>query len=183
MVVRQKKKILGVWMNRKGMEFESVPIYYDYALSKPETEIAPEDVRRANYLGADTLRFASKDEKKFDAPVVKGFQDALIRNKQAARLFPTEAQPITYIDDKFFRTTLYLPSNVPTGLYTIETHLLKNGKVQDVRTTELKVAQVGRSAAIYNFAHSWAFTYGFLCVCFAMGVGWLSNAIRRRLSS
>lgn len=179
MVVRRKENIFGIWMNRTGVRFENVPIYYDYALSKPEGEIAPREVLAEHMIGTDTLRFPPADKVKVDE--VPLFQDALIRNKQEQALFPKEPQPLTYVDDGFFRTTFYLPSNVPTGMYTLETFLIKNGKVKSMRTTEVTVAQVGRSAAINSFAHSWSFTYGFLCVVFAMGIGWLSNVIRRRL--
>lgn len=180
MVVRRKENVFGVWMNRAGMGFEDVPVYYDYALSADEEEIASASVRKANFIGVDTLRFAPDDDKS-NEETVQAFQEALIRNKQMERLFPVQPQRVDYIDDRFFRASFYIPANVPTGMYTVETFLLQKGKVKAVQTTELKVAQVGKSADIYNFARSWSFTYGVLCVIFAMGVGWLSNSIRRRL--
>ncbi|MCB1532552.1 MAG: TIGR02186 family protein [Alphaproteobacteria bacterium] len=181
MVVRRKENVFGIWMNRTNMVFESVPAFYDYALSTDEAKIGPDALRREYTIGVETLKFRPRDEGE-DAALVQEFQNALIRNEQAQGLFPTEPEPITYIDDKFFRTTIYIPSNVPTGLYTIETYLIRGGRVVDMRETEVKVAQVGKSAAINSFSKSWSFIYGLMCVAFAMGVGWFSNALRRKLS-
>ena len=179
MIVRRKERVFGLWMNRKAVDFEDVPVYYDYALSKPEAEIASSDVLAEHKIGVETLRYDSDDVD--GAQELKLFQDALIRNKQEKRLYPKIPQDITYIDNKFFRTSFYIPSNVPTGLYTIETYLIKEGNVEAMWVTELKVAQVGKSAAVYSFSHSWSFAYGILAVLFAVGAGWFSNSIRNRL--
>lgn len=181
MVVRRKENVFGIWMNRTSMTFESVPAFYDLALSTDKESIGSEAMRAEHNIGVETLRFRPEGDD-VEPELLKKFQNALIRNEQEIGLFPTEPQPITYINDKFFRTTLYIPSNVPTGLYTIRTFLIKDGRVRDIRETEVKVAQVGKSAAIYNFSKSWSFIYGFLCVAFAMSVGWFSNVIRRKLS-
>ncbi|MCK5284314.1 MAG: TIGR02186 family protein, partial [Alphaproteobacteria bacterium] len=76
--------------------------------------------------------------------------------------------------------TLNLPSNVPIGLYMIQTFLMRDGKVIDVKETSVKVAQVGVNSRIYRFAHGHSLAYGMLCVIFAMMMGWLSNIVRRR---
>ena len=39
MVVRRKEQVFGLWINRKSAEFLDVPVYYDYALSRPEKDI------------------------------------------------------------------------------------------------------------------------------------------------
>lgn len=181
MVVRRKENVFGIWMNRTNVTFEAVPAFYDFAMTASLEEVASEAVRKAHSIGVDTLKFLPNEEG-VKEETIAAFQDALIRNKQEQGLFPTEPKEIEYIDDGFFRSTIYIPNNVPTGLYTIESFLISKGKIKDIRSTEVKVAQVGKSAAVYNFSKSWSFIYGFLCVAFAMGVGWCSNAIRRKLS-
>jgi uncharacterized protein (TIGR02186 family) len=178
MVVRRKEKIAGIWMNRKSMTFENVPVFYSYALEKPEKDMAPPERLMENRIGMASLRFMP-EERKTKPEELKTFQDALIRNRQAQRAFPQKPEKITFISDKFFRTTFYIPPNVATGRYEVKTYLLKNGRVQDISTTDVKVAQVGASAAINDFSHTWSLAYGMLCVLMAVTIGWFSNSIRR----
>lgn len=180
MVVRRKENVLGIWMNRANVTFDSVPAFYDFATTGPVEDMVSDKLRREYMMGIDMLKFDAPEN--VEAETLKVFQEALVRNKQEQGLFPIAPQNIEYIDDGFFRTSIYIPNNVPTGLYTIETYLIDNGRIKDMRHTDVKVAQVGKSAAIYNFSKSWSFIYGFLCVAFAMCVGWFSNVIRRKLS-
>jgi uncharacterized protein (TIGR02186 family) len=180
-VVRKKESVFGVWMNRRSMAFRDVPVYYDFASVKSEEELGiSRDALRANRIGLSSLQAFEPEGRERDAEMVKSFREALVRNKQASGLFPVKAEPVIFINDRFFRTTFYIPSNVPTGVYVITTYLVKNGSIRDKKTTEVKVERVGSSAMVYDFAHAWSFTYGLLCVLFAASVGWLSNTIRRR---
>jgi uncharacterized protein (TIGR02186 family) len=177
MVVRRKEKTGGIWMNRRSMSFNNVPVYYDYALARAEKEIASAAKLKEYGIGMEALRFMPEGKEK--AVEVAQFQDALIRNRQKQHAFPKEAKNITFISDRFFRATFYIPSNVATGTYQIKTFLIRNGRVQDVNTTDVKVAQIGTSAIINDFSHSWSFAYGMLCALIAVSIGWFSNSIRR----
>ena len=179
-IVRQKDRALGIWMNRRSVKFRNVPFYYNYALANTEKNPADINVLKEYMLGLDGLALMPEAPIE-DEILLTSFRQGLIRNKQALKLFPLKPEEIHFIDPNFFRTQFYIPSNVPPGDYTIKTFLLQNGYVKDVKQTNLRVAHVGASAAIFSFAHDWAFAYGLLCVLFAMGVGWLSNLIQRRL--
>jgi hypothetical protein len=43
----------------------------------------------------------------------------------------------------------------------------------------VRVAQVGGSARINQFAHGNSFVYGVMCVFLAVFAGWFSNRVRR----
>lgn len=178
MVVRRKEQTLGLWMNRGAVQFLSVPVYYDYALSRPENALAPPEELRRNAIGLDALDFDPVWE---DDPAESArFKEGLIRTRQAQGLYPLEPKPVEFIGDRLFRVTLTLPANVPTGEYTIKTFLARNGKIEQTGTTALTVEQVGFSAEVFNFAWAHGFAYGVCAVIFAALAGWSAHAFLRR---
>lgn len=179
MVVRRKENALGMWLNRHSLKFQDVPVYYDYALSAPESKLAEPEMLKKNGIGLNALKF-EPDMWRDNPGYSQNFQEALIRNKQASGLFPLKPRQITFLDDNFFRASFYMPSNVPTGRYEVQSFLIRDGAVADVRTTELNVGQIGLEARIHRFAHKQSLAYGLLCVFIAVMAGWLANIIRVR---
>ena len=178
-LVRQKSSVFGIWMNRKSIKFKDVPRFYDYAISNVEENILNHDMRKEYGIGLNALSFKPEDEG-LDADTRKTFSQALIRNKQAEGLFPIEPRDIVFLSDTFFKTEFYVPSNVPTGQYVIETFLVDSGNVIDKHETNVKVGQVGVSSSVYQFAHSHSLAYALVIVFIAVVAGWLSNAVRQK---
>jgi uncharacterized protein (TIGR02186 family) len=178
MTVRERERILGAWMNRRWVTFDDVPVYYAYATSVPENELAAPEVLRANGIGLESLQFqsgswAGKNQR-------EEFRNALIRNRQTAGLIAPKGGLINPISNNFFRANFDLPPNVHPGNYQVQTYYFRNGEVRNVKTSKLRVAHVGTNANILNFTQDHAFTYGLLCISIAIFAGWFSNRIRRR---
>ena len=178
MIVRRKSKIMGIWMNRQSVSFEGVPVYYDLALSRPENEIAAHSVRREYDIGLDALVLQADDNR--DRNAINPFHEALIRNRQASGLYALEPRKITFLDDNFFRTSFYLPSNVPTGMYTAEVFQFRDGEMIEKHSREFKVGQTGLSASIFLFAYKNGILYGLVAVLVALISGWSAYAVLRR---
>ena len=140
MIVRRKDTIFGAWMNRSSMKFRRVPVYYDYAMNKGEEELAPKTILSQYKVGLNALRF-TPDRRGESEKTAQDFQEALIRNKQAQGLFPVKAKDIVFLSDDFFRTSFKLPSNVPTGEYTISTYLFNKGKLISQKERKLWKAE------------------------------------------
>ncbi len=179
MLVRRKESALGIWFNKRSLKFRKVPVYYDYALSVPESKLATPETLKKNGIGLNALKF-DPDTWRDKPEYAQSFQEALIRNKQAEGLFPLKPRRINFLDDNFFRASFYVPSNVPTGEYEVQSFLIRDGAVVDVRTTALNVGQAGLEAKIYKFAYGQSLAYGLLCVLIAVIAGWSANAIRLR---
>ncbi len=178
-VVRQKERVGGAWLNRRSVLFHDVPQFYDYATNADVTPLLPVHRLKEEKIGPEALRFVPVEEG-LSPEDIKVFQDSLIRNKQSQRLFPLAPKDIVFLSDTFFKTQFYVPSNVPTGHYVIETFLIDNQRIVDKRVTNLRVGQVGFSAGIYQFAHSYPFAYAMVVIVIAVLAGWLSNAVRRK---
>lgn len=180
MTVRKKNRIAGIWMNTQYMDFDDVPEFYDFAISKKIGFDTQEQLMlRENGVGLSTLVFEPKDAVP-DRERVSQFQEALIRTKQMQGMFPVKGKSIEFLSDTFFRATLYLPANVPTGDYVIETLLFRGDRLVDRNTTRLTVAQVGLNAQVYDWAMNRSFYYGLFCVVFAAFSGWIINVIRNK---
>ncbi len=178
MTVRRKENIFGAWMNRVGLTFENVPVYYNYATSAPEKELAPDAMLRGYNVGLSSIE--PKSNSWFSEGLQKEFRDALVRNKQQQGLYAKDAKPVVKISDNFFRANFYLPANMRTGEYEVKAIYFKDKKVADVKVANLRVAHVGTAANILSFERDHAFAYALLCIVLGLFAGWLSNRIRRR---
>ncbi|MCB9989360.1 MAG: TIGR02186 family protein [Rhodospirillales bacterium] len=178
MVVRKKSQIFGVWMNTESVLFRDVPAYYDFASSVQERDIASPDVRQRQGIGLDslTIRHSGREEPE----TVRQFREALVRNKQVQGLFSLEPENIYFLNDNFFRANFYLPADVPTGDYTIETFLFDKGALLDRYETRLRVAQVGFSARLRRFAMVQGIMYGLVAVVLAVLAGWAAYMLWRK---
>ena len=152
MTVRKKEKVFGAWMNSTGITFDDVPVYYSYATSVPEGELAPEATLRNNNIGLESVQPTSASW--FGQGLQGEYRNALVRNKQAQGLYPVEQNLIKTLSDNFFRADFYLPAHAGLGVYEIKTIYFRNNTVRDVKTKHLRVAQIGTSANIINFAEN-----------------------------
>ncbi len=177
-IVRRKQPTMGLWMNRESVRFLDVPSYYDYALSAPEEKTGSAVLRDQLGIGLDALEFSY--ESSYPSDFVLRFEEALIRSKQAAGLFPLEARSVFFLNDRFFRVEFDFPADMPTGDYQIVTHLFKGEKLVDQGRTNLRVAQVGFGAEVFYFAHTNGFFYGLIIVFLAVFSGWAANYVMRR---
>ena len=177
--VRRKEQVAGMWLNRRAMKFRNVPLYYDYALSRPEKQLSKGDNLKEAGIGLDALYFTPDDSSE-DAQYIQNFQEAMIRTKQTQGLYPLKPKGVKFLQNNFFRVSFYLPANVPIGTYEVESYLLKDGEVLEDHTTQLRVGQVGFGARVYQFAQRHGFSYGLVCVLMAVMAGWAVNLLRQR---
>lgn len=177
-VVRRKDQVMGVWMNRESVTFRNVPVYYDVALSRKEEDINAPEILRENRIGLNTLDF--RPDSGADRDVVGKFQEALIRNRQVQGFFPLEAKRIDFLSQEFFRADFKVPPSVPAGDYVVQTYLIRDGAVEDMRETKLRIAQVGFNARLFAFSRQNSFVYGLVAIFIAVVAGWGSYAFLRR---
>ncbi len=178
LTVRRKDQLAGIWMNRQSLTFDDVPVYYDLASSRPMENIAPQSALASHQIGLGGMEFRySGDE---DDATVDKFREALILGRQMHGLFPLEPRRIHFMDNNFFRADFYLPPDVPTGIYTIDSYLFRDGAMVSQRQIPLRVAQVGFNAGVYDFAHNRSILYGLAAIILALATGWASHMAARR---
>lgn len=178
--VRRKDRVMGAWINRKWVNFTTVPSYYDIAASTENTGSLMSRARLEDtHIGVEALLLNPEDND-HDEQTLKSFRDALVRIKQSRSLYPIKPQKVTFLDDRFFRVDFHLPANVPRGDYRVRGMLIRDGQVVADVSRTMKVAQVGFSSDVNKVAQKHGFVYGLLCVFVAIFMGFLSDLLVRR---
>lgn len=176
--VRRRGRVLGVWLNVQSATFDDVPAFYVVAASGPLQAIVSEPERARHRIGVEHLVLDPTEP--LPPAELGAFRAALVRNKQDLGLFGTTVEPVAFLGERLFRTNVYFPANVATGLYTVSTYLVRDGQVVTAQTTPLVVSKVGFSAEIFEFARSESLYYGILAVLAAVFAGWVAAAAFRR---
>ncbi|WP_035723542.1 TIGR02186 family protein [Fodinicurvata fenggangensis] len=178
--VMRKSRVAGIWMNTAGMVYRDVPRFYAIASNRPLDEIAEESVLQNQEFGVSRLRFSPKDSARLDPEDAGKWRRALIRRKQEAGLYSRSTGRVAILSDRLFRTSVYLPTNVPTGIYSAEIYLLQDGQVVNAQSTPLAVSKVGIEADLYAFAYDRPALYGLVAVLTALMAGWFAHLAFRR---
>ncbi len=175
--VQKKERMLGVWAAGEKRRIAGAPAYYWLATSAPLDKLAGKSVLKKHEIGATNLDIrAAKGEGKDMTGYVKG----LARLYAKKGLYVTEPRDVQLRDDGLFRAHMDVPSNVPTGDYTVAVFRLKDGAVVDHAKAPLTVRKVGMEAEVYRLAHEHAAWYGIVALIIAVAAGWLAGAIFKK---
>ncbi len=178
--VRRKDRIGGVWINRDEVTFKKAPVFFRMASSRSMEDFVPYALLSRHRMGLRFLEIPAADETVPQAKVTS-FRTAMIRAKTREGLYTLGEGTVTFLGDRLFRTNVVFPPNVPTGTYTIEVFLVRDGHVVGAQTTPLIVSKVGLGAEVFLFAHRHAALYGILSVILAMLAGWLGAVAFRKV--
>jgi len=178
--VRRKERILGVWTTGEERTFLTVPPFYALAASRPLNQMFSDELALSRYeLGAENLNLTPLDIVPGD-PETERFRLALVGYKYARGLYADRAYPVAFPSPQLFRTTMYIPANVPIGRYLARLYMVKGGQVVAQRETQLIVNKVGVEEQIHRFALLHGVLYGVIAVALALLAGWLVTLFFRR---
>lgn len=176
-VVRQKRRFLGVWANGNSQEFHDVPSYYVMHLSENFSgTLTPSDLVQYR-LGVPSLSFVQ--EAAGDATAGR-FATALIGLKSARGLYAERNREVELLAPNVFRTTFFLPSDIPTGEYRVSVYLFRGTTFLAGQTQKLTIEKGGYSERIARASIDYPLAYGLACVTLALFTGWFAGVIFRR---
>lgn len=175
LVVREKERSAGLWLNSAGADFVDAPSFLAVLSSRPLAEIADRGVFAAAELGLDAAARAAGRGAEAAA-----FAPALRRLQEASALWREEPNGVVSIGWGLFKGTIRLPPNVPLGLFEVEAQLLSGGRVVARDTVAFAVVKSGFEARVAEAADQQRFAYGFAAVALALLFGWLASVIFRR---
>ncbi|WP_295911723.1 TIGR02186 family protein [uncultured Bartonella sp.] len=177
MVMREKKRTLGVWVNADALTFVAVPQSYIMATTREIRDITtPINYKRLG-LGLEYLPLRADDT---DEAKVKLFRDELIKIKQDQHLYSENIGAVTFGSASLFSANFKLPANIPVGHHTIHAYLFRDGEFVETVSTELEIVKAHTAYAIYRFAHDNSIYYGFVAVFIAIFTGILGRLIFRK---
>lgn len=175
-IVRKKKRVMGMWMNRRKERFYNTPAFYAIASSKDLSDIDNQPMLARYGVGAE---FMVPESMQGDADK-KEFWNALVAHHRKSALYPVEVEPISFWGESLFRTMLTFPKNIPGGTYMAEIYLFRDGELAALQTTPLHVEKVGFEAWMYELAHRWPLFYGIASVLLAIMAGWMASHLFRK---
>ena len=175
LVVRRKERLLGVWANRTSREFATVPSYYVMHLSE-NFSFDPARLRQYR-LGIESLPFVQAAEAETTSKV---FADAVIGLKASRALYVERRNEVEFLAPNVFRTTFFLPSDIPTGEYRVSVYLFRDDAFLAGENQLLRIEKSGFSERLARAADRKSLLYGFSCVALALFTGWFAGVIFKR---
>jgi uncharacterized protein (TIGR02186 family) len=177
-LVREKEKIAGIWMNADSNRFRSAPSFYAVASSRPIADLLDERTAAIYELGLHNLQLSPgggalpEKERRFEA----GLLD--LRNRQS--LYSEDPHGVEINSGVLYRAVITIPSQVPVGTYTAETFLIDRHKVIAAATRDIQINKSGFERSIALAARRHRLLYGLACVFLSLGLGWAAAAAFRR---
>ncbi len=172
--IRRKARIAGVWANDVSAIFDDAISFYQVMVSAELDEWLPFTLRERHQIGVEYLDFKLRN--KLGAAERADFLTALIRTKRRLGHYGELEGRVSILGGKLFRTEIFFPANVPTGIYTVEALLVRNGEMVSAQKTPLYVTKTGIEAEIFNLAHEHPEVYGIIAIIIAVAAGLAANA-------
>ncbi|MEA3053612.1 MAG: hypothetical protein QOG72_2515 [Sphingomonadales bacterium] len=178
LVVREKQKVAGIWMNVEAARFRSAPSFYAVASSAPLFSLIDERTAAIYELGLQNLSLSPGGGK---APEVqRRFEAGLIDLMQRRQLYFEDPRGVQITDHVLYRGRITIPARVPVGDYTAETFLIKDGRVIAGAVREIRIEKLGFERDVAAAADRWSFTYGVAAVALSLLLGWGGSLVFRR---
>ena len=177
-LVREKQKLAGIWMNADSNRFRSAPSFYAVASSAPVRSLVDERTAAIYVLGLQDLQLSpgggalpEKDRR---------FEAGLLDLRKREGLYAEHPHGVEISEGVLYRARIAIPSQVPVGTYTAETFLVDEGKVIAAATREIEIGKSGFERFVALAARRHEFFYGLPAVLMSILLGWGAAAAFRR---
>jgi uncharacterized protein (TIGR02186 family) len=177
-LVREKRKVAGIWLNAESSRFRSAPAFYAVATSRPIGELVDERTAAIYELGIQNLQLSPADAGSPDK--ARRFERGLIDLRQRSGLFVEQPGAVEITDGVLYRARIRIPARVPVGAYTAETFLISDGKVIAGAVRDIDIAKSGFERYVAATAESHGLAYGIVAVLLSLGLGWGAGMAFRR---
>ena len=178
LVVREKQKVAGIWMNVESARFRSAPAFYAVASSQPLGKLVDERTAAIYELGLQNLQLSPGPGNPAD--VQRRFEAGLIDLMQRKQLYIENARGVVITDGVLYRARIDIPARVPVGNYTAETFLIKDGRVIAGAVRDIRIEKLGFERFVARAAERWSLAYGLVAVGLSLLLGWAASAFFRR---
>ena len=177
-LVREKEKVAGIWVNAERMRYRSAPSFYAIASSKPIKRLVDERTRAIYELGVDNLQLSPASGA---APEVQQRFDAgLVDLRRRGGLYYEAPGAVEITDGVLYRARLNIPARVPVGRFTAETFLIRDGRVLAAAVRPIDIRKSGFERFVARSAERNSVIYGLVAVALSILFGWGAGAIWKR---
>jgi uncharacterized protein (TIGR02186 family) len=177
-IVREKQKVAGIWMNVESERFRSAPSFYAIASSRPLGDLVDNRIADIYELGVNNLQLSPgagatpAEQRRFEAGLID-----LMKRRQ---LYFEHPGGVEITEGVLYRARIPIPARVPVGEYTAETFLIRDGKVLAAAVRDIRIEKLGFERFVANAAERWSLIYGLVAVGFSLLLGWGASLAFRR---
>ncbi len=174
-VLREKQKVAGVWINADSAEFRSAPSFFAVAASRPVEKIVDDKTAAIYELGLEWVQLSPigviepKEQQRFAAGLVD-----LMRRQE---LYQENDSAVKISGGVLYQARISLPSSVQTGTYTAETFAIQQGKVIASASSKVEVTKQGFERFVADAAERNSWLYGLFTVLVSVGMGWMAGRL------
>lgn len=173
--IREKERILGMWMNAESSDFRSAPSFFAVAASRPVEEIVDERTAAIYELGTEFIQLSPTGQ--IEPEKQARFAAGLVDLRQRLGLYKEDMGGVTISEQVLYQARIGLPSNVATGQYTAETFAIRDGRVIASAIAEVEVRKVGFERLVERFSQNYSLWYGLAAVFLSVSMGWIAGRL------
>ncbi|HUQ13108.1 MAG TPA: TIGR02186 family protein [Novosphingobium sp.] len=174
-VLREKQKVAGVWINADSTEFRSAPTFFAVAASRPIAEIVDPRTAAIYELGLPWLQLSPIGA--IDPAEQARFSAGLVDLMRRQGLYQQNEDAVTVSGGVLYQARIDLPSTVQTGMYTAETFAIQRGQVVTAASTTVEVRKLGFERFVALAADRESLWYGLFAVVISVGMGWVAGRL------
>lgn len=174
-ILREKQKVAGIWINAASTELRSAPSYYAIASTRPISQIVDDKTAAIYELGLAWLQLSPigainpEEQSRFSA--------GLVELNRSNGLYQENEGSVKVSEQVLYQARMHLPSRVPTGTYVAETFAISDGRVVASASSEVEVRKLGFERAVADFSENFGFAYGLLAVIVSVAMGWIAGRL------
>jgi uncharacterized protein (TIGR02186 family) len=174
----RETKLGPFWVGGDTVRLESAPSLLFLYATAPIADILPQAEREKYGLLLEGVPV--RIEPQLQAHVSDDWRKAFFRIKERQGYYYEDDTGIRVFGNRLFIADMRLPGDLQTGTYTIETLVVKSGKVVGRDVGQFKVRLAGIERRVWEAAHDHSWLFGSLFTLLAMLLGFVLNAIPYR---
>jgi len=174
-LVREKARVFGIWLNSDDSAYRSVPSFYAMASSRPILDIVDDRTAAIYELGLDYLQLSPTGS--IDPEEQQRFAEGLVDLRERQGLYAQYDEGVEISEGVLYRARIPIPSNVIAGRYVAETFAISDGRVISSATSEVQVLKEGFELGVEEAANDYSLFYGLFAVFLSVGMGWAAGRL------
>lgn len=175
LILREKRKLAGLWVNADSTTLRSVPSYYAVASSRPLRQIVGERTAAIYEIGLDSLQLSPSGS--IDPESQAHFARGLVEVMARQGLYRQDDKAVTIKEQVLYQARLSLPSSVVVGTYNADVFALRRGRVVAAAATQIEVRKQGFDKVVADFSQAHALAYGLMAVALSVAMGWVAGRL------
>lgn len=176
----RETKLGPFWIGGDTVKMEGAPsLLFLYATAPIASILSPAEQEKYGLLLEGV---PVRVEPQLQAHAADDWRKAFYRLKEKQGYYHEDDRAIRVFGNRLFIADMRLPGDLQVGTYTVETLLVKSGKVVGHTVGDFNVRLSGIERRVWNAAHDYPWSFGAMFTLAAMVLGLVLNAIpyRRR---